>query len=203
MKAQLKLHNGTPTVFLDDQPAFFGVHLIGGIDPDEMLLQQPWMRRYRDAGVHIYSCGSPNDIWQPHQAGDPVPYDFSVLDAGMQRYIDADGEALFLLRMQFDTRWSADNWWNKAYPAETELLSDGMRWGNSYASKIWQQQVCDVIRATMAHLKENGVYDRVLAIQLGAGSSAHHGLQRPHAAPLPRLAARQIRHRRRAPSRLG
>ena len=73
MKAQLKLHNGTPTVFLNDAPAFFGCHLIGGIDPDEMLLQQPDMRRYRDAGVHLYSCGSPTDIWQPHTA--EVVYD--------------------------------------------------------------------------------------------------------------------------------
>jgi hypothetical protein len=29
VKAQLKLHNGTPTVFLDDQPTFFGCHLVG------------------------------------------------------------------------------------------------------------------------------------------------------------------------------
>ncbi len=171
MKAQLKLHNGTPTVFLDDVPAFFGCHLIGGIDPDEMLLQQPYMRRYRDAGVHLYSCGSPNDIWQPHQAGEVVPYDFTVLDAGMQRYIDADPEALFLLRMQFDTRWSANNWWNLAYPDEVEVLSNGERWGNSFASTIWQAQVCGVIRATVAHLREVGNYDRVIAFQLGAGSS--------------------------------
>jgi len=171
MKAQLKLHNGTPTVFLDDLPAFFGCHLIGGIDPDEMLLQQPYMQRYRDAGVHLYSCGSPNDIWQPHQPGETVPYDFTVLDAGMQRYIDADPQALFLLRMQFDTRWSGNNWWNLAYPDEVEVLSNGERWGNSFASTIWQAQVGDVIRATVAHLREVGIYDRVIAFQLGAGSS--------------------------------
>ena len=171
MKAQRKRHNGTPTVFLDGQPAFFGCHLIGGIDPDEMLLQQPWMRRYRDAGVHIYSCGSPNDIWQPHRRGEPVPYDFTVLDAGMQRYIDADPAALFLMRMQFDTRWSANHWWNETYPDEVEVLSNGERWGNSFASTVWREQVGGVIRATVAHLRENGVLDRVIAIQLGAGSS--------------------------------
>ena len=171
MKAQLKMHNGTPTVFVDDQPIFFGCHLIGGIDPDEMKLQQPYMRRYAEAGVHIFSCGSPNEMWVAHRPDEPDIFDFSMLDAGMQRYIEADPQALFLMRMQFDTRSSPANWWNLAYPDEVEVLSDGGRWGNSYASTIWRTQGQALIRATMAHLREVGVYDRVLAVQLGAGSS--------------------------------
>jgi len=110
MKAQLKMHHGTPTVFLDDQPAFFGCHLIGGIIPEDMLRNQPYMRRYAEAGVHIYSCGSPNEIFAPHGADEPDRFDFSVLDPGMQIYVDADPQALFLLRLQFDTRWLP--WWN-------------------------------------------------------------------------------------------
>ena len=42
MKAQLKLHNGTPTVFLNDQPAFFGVHLVGYMEPARLTGNQPW-----------------------------------------------------------------------------------------------------------------------------------------------------------------
>ena len=42
MKAQLRNHNGTPTVFFDDVPAFFGCHLVGGMDPKnpKVLLAQ-------------------------------------------------------------------------------------------------------------------------------------------------------------------
>ena len=53
MKAQLKLHNGTPTVFIDDQPAFFGVHLVGWMHPDRLAENQPYARKYAEAGVHI------------------------------------------------------------------------------------------------------------------------------------------------------
>jgi hypothetical protein len=33
MKAQLKNYNGTPTVYLDGKPSFFGCHLVGYMDP--------------------------------------------------------------------------------------------------------------------------------------------------------------------------
>ena len=55
MKAQLKPHNGTPTLFLDDQPAFFGDQLVGYMYPDNVNEHQPYSQKYGDAGVHIYS----------------------------------------------------------------------------------------------------------------------------------------------------
>jgi hypothetical protein len=33
MKAQLKNYNGTPTVYLDGKPSFFGCLLVGYMDP--------------------------------------------------------------------------------------------------------------------------------------------------------------------------
>ena len=171
MKAQLKMHNGTPTVFLNDQPAFFGCHLIGGMDLEQMLLEQPYMRRYAGAGVHIYSTGTPNETWPGPRPDNAYPYDFSMVLPGMQRYIDADPQALFLVRIAFDTRWTPGTWWNKAYPDEVEILSDGARWGNSFASTIWQEQVKGQLRDFIPYLQAAGLYDRVLGFQIGAGSS--------------------------------
>jgi len=171
MKAQLKMHNGTPTVFLDDQPAFFGCHLIGGMDPAAMKLDMPYMRRYAEAGVHIYSTGTPNETWPGPRPGNPYPYDFSMVPAGMQPYIDADPKAMFLVRMAFDTQWTPGRWWNKLYPDEVEIMSDGARVGNSFASTIWQEQVKGQLRDFIPFLKEAGLYDRVLGFQIGAGSS--------------------------------
>ena len=54
MKAQLKMHNGTPTVFFDDQPAFFAVHLVGYMMPDKLTEHQDIAKKYADAGVHIF-----------------------------------------------------------------------------------------------------------------------------------------------------
>lgn len=171
MKAQLKQYHGTPTVFLDDQPAFFGCHLVGSMDPENLNENQPIARKYAEAGVHIYSVDNMNQEWVGPRPGNPSPYDFTITARRMQSYIDVDPQALFLMRMGFETRWLQDSWWNKAYPDEVEILSDGARWGQSFASTIWRQQVNDLLRAFIAHLKEVGMYDRVLAFQVGAGSS--------------------------------
>ena len=72
MKAQLKLHNGTPTVFLDDQPAFFGCHLVGSMDPKNLKENQPHIKKYAEAGVHIYSVDNFSYDWVGPAAGQPA-----------------------------------------------------------------------------------------------------------------------------------
>ena len=171
MKAQLKIFNGTPTVFLDDQPAFFGCHLVGYMDPKNLLENQPYARKYSQAGIHIYSIDTLTQEWCGPRPGHPEPYDFSIVVPRMQSYIDVDPQALFLLRMGFETRWSPGNWWNLAHPDEVEILSDGTRWGQSFASLPWRSQVNDLLRAYIDYLREAGMYERVVAFQVGAGSS--------------------------------
>ncbi|MCL5995248.1 MAG: hypothetical protein M1546_04245 [Chloroflexi bacterium] len=171
MKAQLKNHNGTPTIFLDDQPAFFGCHLVGYMDANKLTEHQPIARKYAEAGVHIYSIDTLTHEWVGPRPDNPSPYDFSLVLPRMQSYIDVDPDALFLLRMGFETRWLQGNWWNETYPDEVEVLSDGARWGQSFASTVWRAQVNDLIRAFIDHLRDVGLYDRVLAFQVGAGSS--------------------------------
>ena len=148
MKAQLRIHNGTPTVFFDGKPAFFGCHLVGWMDPKEPNAHQYLARRYAEAGVHIYSVDNLNNFeWCGPRPGNPRHWDFWPVIPRLQGYIDADPEATFLLRMCFETRWVLDNWWNTAYPDELEVLSDGRRFRQSYASKIWRAQVNDLLRA--------------------------------------------------------
>lgn len=54
VKVRLKPHNGTPTVFIDDQPAFFGAQLVGWMHPDKPTEHQPYARRCAEAGIHIF-----------------------------------------------------------------------------------------------------------------------------------------------------
>ena len=172
MKAQLRIHNGTPTVFFDGKPAFFGCHLVGWMDPKEPNAHQYLARRYAEAGVHIYSVDNLNNFeWCGPRPGNPKHWDFWPVIPRLQGYIDADPEATFLLRMCFETRWVLDNWWNTAYPDELEVLSDGARISQSYASKIWRSQVNDLLRAFIDYLREVDLYDRVVGFQIGAGSS--------------------------------
>jgi hypothetical protein len=172
MKAQLRDHHGTPTVFFDDTPVFFGCHLVGGMDPKNPNQHQEIARKYAQAGIHIYSVDNLNNVeWCGPRPGNPGHYDFWPVVPRLQGYIDVDPEAMFLLRMCFETRWTPDNWWNKAYPEELEVLSDGARWAQSFASTVWRSQVNDLLRAFIDHLKSVGMYDRVVGFQIGAGSS--------------------------------
>ncbi len=171
MKAQLKLYRGTPTVFLNDQPVFFGCHLVGYMGPDDLKVHQPIARKYALSGIHIYSVDTFTHEWVGPRPGQSGPYDFSLVAPRLKSFIEVDSEALFLLRMGFETRWLPGDWWNRAYPEEVEVLSDGTRWGQSFASLVWRQQVNESLRTFIAYLRSAGLYDRVLAFQIGAGSS--------------------------------
>lgn len=75
------------------------------------------------------------------------------------------------MRMGFDTRWPPSTWFNEPlYPDEVEVLSDGTRWGDGFASPHWRSHVNDLLRAFIAHLRsELGCADRCVAFQIGAG----------------------------------
>ena len=171
MKTQLKTYHGTPTVFFDDRPGFFGCHLVGWMDPANPTVVSPFVRKYAEAGVHIYSVDNIGSEWVGPHPGSASHYDFSPVIPRLQAYIDVDPQALFLMRMCFETRWLKDNWWGNLYPDEVELLSDGRKFGHSYASTFWREQANDLLRDFIAYLKQVGLYDRTVAFQLDAGTS--------------------------------
>ncbi len=170
MKAQIKDYHGAPTIFLDDQPVFGGCQLLGSLDPNFREYNHDILQVYAKAGIHIYSIDSLGPEWCGPSAGHPGHYDFSVTAPRLQEVIDADPQALFLLRMGFETRYLVNNWWNQAYPQELEVLSDGTRPSASYASTVWQSQVKDLLTAYIDHLRSAGLYDRVIAYQIATGT---------------------------------
>ena len=170
MKAVVKNHNGTPTLFLNDQPAFADIHLLGSVDPNDLAINQMSVREFAKAGIHIYSIDSVGLEWCGPRQGNPSHYEFTTIAPRLQGILDADPDALFLLRMSFETRWLLNNWWNEMYPDELEVLSDGTRLSASYASTVWQSQVKDLLSAYIAHLRSVGLYDRVIAYQICTGT---------------------------------
>ena len=169
MKAQVKPYHGTPTVFLDDQPTFFGCHLMGYMSQEDLRITTPVIKEYAKAGIHIYSIDATTTEWCGPRPGNSEPYDFSPVVPRLQSIIAADPDALFLFRMGFETRNLVDNWWNKMYPDELEVLSDGKKISQSFASTLWLSQVKDYLKAYVAYLRATGMYDRVIAYQLGTG----------------------------------
>lgn len=170
MKAQVKHFNGSPTIFLDGQPVFGGMHLLGGIDPNYLAINQGCIRTFAQSGIHIYSIDSVGPEWCGPRPGNPSHFDFSPVAPRLQQVLDVDPDALFLLRMGFETHWLANSWWNEMYPEELELLSDGRRPSQSFASTIWQAEVRDLLRGYIQNLRDTGLYDRVIAYQVATGT---------------------------------
>ncbi|MEZ4735286.1 MAG: beta-galactosidase [Caldilineaceae bacterium] len=168
MKAMIQRHNGVPTLFLNDQPVIANCHLIGGLDPNAIDVIQESVRAFARNNIHIYSIDAVGSEWTTPRSGDDYTFDFTETAPRLQAIVDADPDALFLLRMGFETYYF--DWWRQAYPDEVEVLTDGPSTSASYASPVWQKQVKDLLRGYIAHLKEAGLYDRVIAYQVATGT---------------------------------
>src|SRR5258708_25397869 len=175
MKAQVKQHNGTPTLFLDDKPVYGNMHLFGGWNPAAMEYTQDAIRRFASNGIHIYSFDAVGAEWNAPRIGSARndsagEYDFTDTAPRMQKVLELDPDATFLLRMGFETHWQSPKWWNALHPDDVEILSDGSRWGASYASRAWQEDVSNFLRAYIEHLKAAGLYEQVIAYQIAVGT---------------------------------
>ena len=172
MKAEVKPHNGTPTLFINDRPAFAGYLWASAPTTTEYPIAEV-ARAYAAAGIHLHafdvgSAGRPPE-WAgpgPDRLGD---YDFSTVEARYGRILDIDPDAQFHLRVHLEFRRGRNDWWLDRYPDECELDSQGKRTTQSFASEIWREQSNDYLRAYIAHLQSIGLDQHVIAYQIGAG----------------------------------
>ena len=170
MTAEIKQHNGTPTLFLDGQPTFAGYLWTHPPDP-EGYPAAPCARKFSEAGFHLYAFDvgtQPSSAeWCGPQPGHPDHFDFSTLEARLGRILEADPEARFHLRIHL----RMPEWWQKLYPEECEVNAEGQRLNQSFASQVWREQAKDFLRAYADHLQAIGLAERVIAYQTGAGNT--------------------------------
>lgn len=167
LMAEIKFYNGTPTLFLNGKPAFAGIYWVSAPEPERWDFAEQ-AKRNSDAGIHIYAfdVGKGRE-WIGPGTNPSHPFDFSSLEARFGRILQADPRALFHLRIYLET--GHGDWWEKAYPQECEILSDGRRNGQSFASEVWRQQAKDFLRAYAGQIEKFGLADHILAFQSGAG----------------------------------
>jgi hypothetical protein len=165
--AEVRPYNGAPTLFLNGRPAFAGMYWVAAPEPDRWDFAEQ-AKRNADAGIHLYAfdVGKGREWIGP--GTDPAhPYDFSSLKSRFSRILEADPQALLHLRIYLET--GHDDWWEKAYPEECEITSEGKRNGQSFASAVWRQQAKDFLEAYAEALERAGLLDHLLACQVGAG----------------------------------
>src|SRR5439155_10105695 len=118
----------------------------------------------------IYSIDAVGPEWNGPHTGNGQQHDYSETAPRLQRVVDNDPDAMFLLRMSFETRYQDPKWWNELHPDDVEVRSDGTRWGASYASRAWSDDVSSFLRGYIDALKAAGLYDRVIAYQIAVGT---------------------------------
>lgn len=176
MSAEIRQHNGVPTLFIDGQPMFAGYMWGAPPAPDEFR-NADIARGYAAAGIHLYafdvgSSGTPPEWCGPHPSSLPAGtvrdhFDFSTVETRFQQVIKVDPLARFHLRVHLEM----PSWWHSLYPDECELVSNGERRNQSFASIVWRDQACAFLRAYIAHVKQIGMDERVIAYQTGAGTT--------------------------------
>jgi hypothetical protein len=168
MTSQIKPYHGAPTLFIDDQPVFYG--LMWGSPPtaEDYLLKES-ARLYGEAGVHFFAfdigTGGAAAEWCGPGPDRPSSYDFSTLAQRFGQIIAADPLARFHLRVHLEM----PEWWQKLYPDECEVLSDGRRMCQSFASEIWRAQAKAFLAALVSAVQDAGLAERVVGYQCGAG----------------------------------
>jgi len=172
-QARVAMHRGTPTLFLDQTPAFPGYFWSSGPAAGGFE-HAPAARGYAQAGIHLHTfdvgTGGVEPEWcgpRPGAAGD---WDFSSLRARFGRVLDLDPEACFHLRVHL----RMPIWWRALHPGECALSSlgeGGPYLGQSYASQVWRDQAEGFLRAYAGAVREAGLEERVLAYQVGAGDT--------------------------------
>jgi beta-galactosidase len=165
--AEVKLHTGTPTLFLNGEPAFGAMCWVSP-PSTENWLDAECAAAAAKAGIHTYSFDAGKGYeWLEPKPGCPEGFDFSAVAARYERIIAVDPDARFHLRLNFEVQ--PGDWWMKAYPGECEITSEGKPFGQSFASEVWRRQVKNFLKAFIAHLNRTGTIDRVIAFQTGAG----------------------------------
>lgn len=166
MKAEIKPHKGTPTLFLDGKPAFAHFQWLTSHPTPDLLENRDAIRQFAGAGVHLitFDIGTGTE-WVGPGSGRKGHFDFSAVEGQFGKMLEADPDALFHLRIYLETR----DWWNELYPEEREITDDGRPQNQSYASEVWQSQVKEFLHAYSDHLRGLGLMDRIIGYQVEAG----------------------------------
>ena len=168
MATQLRLHNGTPTPFIDDQPVFASYVWAPTPTPTEYPAAAQ-VAHYAAAGVHLHAFDAGiGREWCGPGPGHGGHFDFRMVEPSLQRVLEVDPEARFHLRINLEIH-PGTTWWHDLYPQELEIDSEGRPTTQSFASRLWREQSKDFLAHLVGHLIDVGLADRIFAYQTGAG----------------------------------
>ncbi|MHC4713336.1 MAG: beta-galactosidase [Planctomycetota bacterium] len=173
---EVRIHNGTPTVFIDGEPCFYFAAWPPAPEPgNEKTFREVISAIAARTGTHIYTFENgtgwvaPESCWIPGPGeGREGYFDFSSVEGQLRQFVDADPLARFHIRLFMEMNVE---WWGDLYPEECVVNDQGRQYEQSYASVVWREMVKDFLRQFIAHVERIGYADRVVAYQVNTGST--------------------------------
>lgn len=173
--AEVKLHNGTPTLFINGQPS----------DGMTWASYQPSVEVFSDftkAGVNLFTFSA-----TPTEAGynlsktvwvAPDRWDYSQLDQRMMMVLQANPNAYIFPRLYLH----APKWWSDQHPDDIVqfdsgdgkpqvFIHAGQKPAPSWASEAWRRDTAEGLRRLIAHIESSPYADRVIGYHLASGTT--------------------------------
>lgn len=164
-RVEIRSANGVPVLLVNGRPTspivFFHNTDVPGESSDRYLREQVALAR--DAGVHIYSLPLRNP-----RLPDGLTPNYAHSDGLMDRFIEVDPKALFILRVYPGPNWSWREVREKTIPeSEYVRFAAGESPGLSIASEWFARAAGDDLGQLVAHYESSAHASRILAWQPG------------------------------------
>ncbi len=174
--AEVKLHGGVPTLFINGQ-AHSGMSYMT-YRPDRKYFGQ-----FARIGVHLYSFsatpseaayGLAKTCWVA-----PDRFDYSGFEERVKMLLDADPEAYFFPRLYL----SSPRWWDEKHPDDLVTFDPGDgrpqpffhspadKRVPSWASEAWRRDTATALRRFIEHVQQSPYADRVVGYHLASGTT--------------------------------
>ena len=173
--AEVKVHHGTPTLFINGQPH-------NGMTWATYGPTAPVFRDFTQAGVSLYTfCGTPTEAgyglskttWKG-----PDEFDYSEFDRRVMMLLSVNPDAYFFPRLYLH----APKWWSERHPDDLVLtdpgdgplrpfLHSGGKLTPSWASEAWRRDTATALRRMIAHIAAAPYVDRVIGYHLASGTT--------------------------------
>ena len=173
--AQVKSHNGTPTLFINGAPHSGMV----------WATYRPTAEVFGDftrAGLDLFTfCGTPTEsgyglsktVWVA-----PGQFDYSEFDHRVMMLLQTNPKARFFPRLYLH----APKWWSETHPDDIVLmdagdgkpvpfLHSGGKPAPSWASESWRRDTVAALKRLIAHIEKSPYADRVVGYHLASGTT--------------------------------
>ncbi|MBK1438537.1 beta-galactosidase [Parapedobacter sp. ISTM3] len=167
--ASVRMHQGVPTLFVDDSPYPPYAYM-------SYLGEPAYYREAAQAGVHLYnipaylgdrginSSSGIKPFRKPIWIGEET-FDYASVIHDFEEIIAADTQALAIIRIHLDP----PVWWEQKYPESACLLPDGTTYRNSFYSPFWQEEAGKVLSTFVRWLLESEYADHLVGIHVAGG----------------------------------